>query len=305
MPPQTQAQRRRRTGNYDEDDQPGRRRQSRRNNDSDDDSEASEDDQDRPAADGTEDQLVKKLVRYALACEYARIPIKRDGIRDKVLGNNARSFRRVFDGAQEQLQNIFGMEMSELPVREKRTLKEKQKATARKAASQGQASSRQFILISTLPQEYKSQPIIGPSRIPSSPEEAAYVGFYTMLISLIVLTGGELSDMKLKRYLARLNAGQNLPMDRTDNVLQKLVRQGYVDKIVEKSDGEEDTVTWCVGPRGKAEVPPQSIAAFVTEVWGELPEDFDKKIARSLGIQRNSQGPATNGAAGGDQEEQG
>lgn len=31
----------------------------------------------------TETQLVKKLVRYALACEYSRTPIRRDGIREK------------------------------------------------------------------------------------------------------------------------------------------------------------------------------------------------------------------------------
>lgn len=30
-----------------------------------------------------EDQLVKKFVRYALACEYARLPIRRDGVREK------------------------------------------------------------------------------------------------------------------------------------------------------------------------------------------------------------------------------
>lgn len=35
------------------------------------------------ADDTADDQLVKKLVRYALACEYARLPIRRDGIRDK------------------------------------------------------------------------------------------------------------------------------------------------------------------------------------------------------------------------------
>ena len=43
-----------------------------------------------------------------------------------VLGNNPRLFRRAFDGAQDQLRRVFGMEMAELPVREKRTLKEKQ-----------------------------------------------------------------------------------------------------------------------------------------------------------------------------------
>ncbi|OTB07303.1 hypothetical protein M426DRAFT_317989 [Hypoxylon sp. CI-4A] len=285
----TQTQRRRRTGNHDDADESRRRRQSRRNNESDE-SEASDEDQDGDVdmgrtSDGAEDQLVKKLVRYALACEYARIPIKRDGIRDKVLGTNARSFKRVFEDAQSQLVKVFGMEMVELPVREKRTLREKQKANARKAASQSNQSSRQYILVSTLPPEYKSQPIIAPSRIPSTADEAAYVGFYTMVISLIVLSGGELSDTKLRRYLTRLNASQNLPMDKTDNVLQKMVKQGYVDKVVERSDGDDDAITWCIGPRGKVEVPPESIAAVVTEVWGELPDDFGKKLQRSLGIE--------------------
>ncbi|KAL7621246.1 hypothetical protein AAE478_008563 [Parahypoxylon ruwenzoriense] len=291
MPP-SQTQRRRRTGDRDEVDQV-RRRQSQRNNRSDDSGDSEEDndgdvDMER-LGDGADDQLVKKLVRYALACEYGRILIKRDGIRDKVLGNNPRSFKRVFEGAQIQLQKVFGLEMAELPVKEKRTLKEKQKANARKSASQGTTSSRQYILVSSLPREYKSQSIIGPSRIPSAPEEAAYAGFYTMVISLIVLNGGELSDTKLRRYLTRLNASQNLPMDRTDNVLQKLVRQTYVDKVVEKGDGDEDTVTWCVGPRGRIEVSPESIVAVVTEVWGELPDDFDKRIKRSLGVQEARQ----------------
>ncbi|KAI0384589.1 MAGE-domain-containing protein [Hypomontagnella monticulosa] len=302
MPPQTQGRGRRRTGNHDDANEQHRRRQSRRDIESDD-SEVSGDDQDQDgdgdlhmerAGDGTEDQLVKKLVRYALACEYARIPIRRDGIRDKVLGNNSRSFRRVFEDAQLQLRKVFGMEMVELPVKEKRTLKEKQKANARKAASTT-ASSRQYILVSTLPPEFKSQAIIAPSRIPSTPEEAAYVGFYTMVISLIALNGGELSDTKLRRYLARLNASQNLPMDKTDNVLQKIVRQGYVDKVVEKSEGDEDAVTWCIGSRGRVEVPPESIAAVVTRVWGESPDDFGKKLHRSLGIQDPRQLQADDG----------
>ncbi|KAI0886095.1 MAGE-domain-containing protein [Annulohypoxylon maeteangense] len=275
-----------------------RRRQSRRNNERDD-SDVSEEDQDGDVemgrtGDGAEDQLVKKLVRYALACEYARIPIRRDGIRDKVLGTNSRSFKRVFEGAQSRLQQVFGMEMLELPAKEKRTLKEKQKANARKAASQNTTSSRQYILVSTLPPEYKFQSIIAPSKIPSSSEEAAYVGFYTMVISLIVLNGGELSDTKLRRYLARMNASQNLPMDKTDNVLQKIVRQAYVDKVVEKTEGDDDAITWCIGPRGRVEVPPESIAAVVTEVWGDLPDDFNKKLQRSLGMQKPRQREAEN-----------
>ncbi|KAI0863394.1 MAGE protein [Xylaria cubensis] len=304
MPPQTQK--RRRTGHHGEErdeDNTRHRRQTKRAPESDDEPDPSDNDEEQDVdmgesagVDGTsDDQLVKKLVRYALACEYARIPIKRDGIRDKVLGTQARSFRRVFDAAQEQLQKVFGMEMAELPVREKRTLKDKQKAVKR-GASQASASSRQYILISFLPQEYRTRPVIGPSRIPSTAEEAAYVAFYTIIISIITLSNGELSDMKLRRYLTRLNASQNLPMDKTDHVLQKLIRQGYLDKIVERVEGDEDAITWCVGPRGKVEVSPHSIAQVVSEVWGDLPDDFDEKLEKSLGVQRTAQARVANQA---------
>lgn len=33
--------------------------------------------------DDTQDQVVKRLVRYALACEYQRLPIKRANITEK------------------------------------------------------------------------------------------------------------------------------------------------------------------------------------------------------------------------------
>lgn len=124
MPPQTQ--RRRRTDNHSEDEDDPRRRQSRRQQDSDEEEEEQYDNGDGMARASDDAQMVKKLVRYALACEYARIPIRRDGIREKVLGDNARSFKKIFDIAQVQLRQVFGMEMAELPVKEKRTLKEKQ-----------------------------------------------------------------------------------------------------------------------------------------------------------------------------------
>jgi hypothetical protein len=88
-------------------------------------------------------QLSKSFVRYALACEYARIPIKRQDVAQKrtsylddtqlniqqltlvVLGPYSRQFRAVFDAANSQLLDIFGMEMVELPNREKTTMRQK------------------------------------------------------------------------------------------------------------------------------------------------------------------------------------
>lgn len=96
--------------------------------------------------------------------------------------------------------------------------------------------------------------------------------------------------------MTRLNASQNLPMDKTDNVLQKLIRQGYLDKVVERVEGDEDMVTWCIGPRGKVEVSPQGIANVVTEVWGDPPDDFDVKLHKSLGVRATAQARAANHA---------
>lgn len=87
-------------------------------------------------------QLSKSFVRYALACEYARIPIKRQEVAQKgvnerlaipidlllttlVLGTHSRQFKAVFDAANSQLLDTFGMEMVELPNKEKTTIRQK------------------------------------------------------------------------------------------------------------------------------------------------------------------------------------
>lgn len=67
--------------------------------------------------------LVQKMVRLALASEYARLPIRRADISAKVLGEQgSRQFKTVFESAQRELRSKFGMEMTELPAREKVTI---------------------------------------------------------------------------------------------------------------------------------------------------------------------------------------
>jgi len=69
--------------------------------------------------------MVKKMVRLALACEYQRRPIRRADISEKVLGSAGRQFKDVFNQAQLQLRSVFGMEMVELPTREKVTVQQR------------------------------------------------------------------------------------------------------------------------------------------------------------------------------------
>lgn len=79
-------------------------------------------------SDSSLDTLVKKMVRLALACEYQRRPIRRADISEKVLGaggGGAKLFKTVFQQAQMQLRVVFGMEMVELPGRERVTVAQK------------------------------------------------------------------------------------------------------------------------------------------------------------------------------------
>lgn len=72
------------------------------------------------------DVMVKKMVRLALASEYSRQPIRRTDISAKVLGEQgSRRFKAVFDEAQTVLRKRFGMEMVELPGKEKVTISQR------------------------------------------------------------------------------------------------------------------------------------------------------------------------------------
>ncbi|KAK0633650.1 MAGE family-domain-containing protein [Immersiella caudata] len=250
--------------------------------------------------DSTRD-LIKQLVRYALACEFSRTPIRRDGIREKVLGRHGREFRKVFNGAQEQLRAKFGMEMVELPVRDRNLLTADQKRKAAKSQSQKEAASNAYVLVSTLPEEYRTPGILPPSKVHSADGEAAYTALYAIIIAIIQLSGGELSDPRLRRHLQRLNAAQNMPSanpmdphspsEKTEFVLQKMVKQQYLVKVTEKGQNDEEGSTWHVGPRGKVEVDNESIAQFVRSVYGGGTEDLEKRLEATLKVRKRDAAP--------------
>ena len=252
--------------------------------------------------------LIKKLVRLALACEYARTPIRRADISAKVLGpEGVRRFRDVFNGAQSILGATFGMSMVELPAREKNDLKARRAAATQASAvgaargeSQGQGGrgkdqqgSKSWILISTLPAIYKSAPnLLPPPRAPSSAAEAQYVGLYTLIIALIYLNGSCVSENKLERYLRRVGASGFISEGvggSIEKVLGRMVRDGYVVKGRDTSSGEE-VVEWRVGPRGKVEVGRGGVQGLVERVFGaegmdgEAREELGRRIRSSLGL---------------------
>lgn len=64
-----------------------------------------------------------------------------------------------------------------------------------------------------------------------------------------------------------MNADQHTPIDRTDKLLQRMTREGYIVRTRE-SDGGEEHIEYLVGPRGKIEVGTKGVAGLVREVYG-------------------------------------
>ncbi|OQD69979.1 hypothetical protein PENDEC_c028G00631 [Penicillium decumbens] len=231
--------------------------------------------------------MIQKLVRLALSSEYPRLPIRRADISTKVLGEQgSRQFKLVFEHAQRELRHKFGMEMTELPAREKITITQRRAAQKTEKPS---STNKSWILTSTLPAAFRTPAILTPTKAPSSATESTYTALYSFIIAVISLNGGALGEQKLERYLARMNAETYTPIDRTDRFLARLCKEGYLVRTREM-DGGEEIIEYMAGPRGKIEVGTGGVSGLVREVYGiggeetEERAEFETRLKRSLGI---------------------
>ena len=95
----------------------------------------------------------------------------------------------------------------------------------------------------------------------------------------------------MDRYLRRLQMEDNTPIDshsKTENLLKRLEKDGYVVKIKESTGTGEEDVYWTVGSRGKVEVGDEGVRGLVRAVYGDLDEagedELERKTNRSLGL---------------------
>jgi len=89
----------------------------------------------------------------------------------------------------------------------------------------------------------------------------------------------------LRRHLSRVYAEEVMPLDKTENILAKMIKQGYITKTIERTEADE-IIEYRVGPRGKIEVGNKGVQGLVNEVYGNSgPEDLARRIRRSLGVE--------------------
>ena len=200
--------------------------------------------------------------------------------------NTGRQFKHVFTEAQDQLRSVFGMELTELPVKEKVTIS--QKRAAQRSGTQGSSTSKAYILTSTLPARYRNASVLQPAQIPSTGAEASYVGLTTFIIALIYLSSSQtMSESQLEKHLKRMNADNYvLDGEKTEKVLKRMEKENYIIKVRERDGGGEESVEYIVGPRGKVEVGERGVAGLVRGIYGKKDaeaDELERRLARSLG----------------------
>ncbi|KAL6713308.1 hypothetical protein ACLMJK_008773 [Lecanora helva] len=201
--------------------------------------------------------------------------------------NTGRQFKHVFNEAQEQLRSVFGMELTELPQREKVTVSQK-RAAQRSGTQSSSSTSKAYILTSTLPARFQQPNILPPAQIPSTAAEASYVGLVTFILALIYLSPAyTISESRLEKSLKRMNADNYvLNGEKTEKVLKRMEKEGYIIKCRERDGGGEETVDYVLGSRGKVEVGERGVAGLVRKVYGKRDteaEELDRRLVRSLG----------------------
>ncbi|TGZ84659.1 MAGE-domain-containing protein [Ascodesmis nigricans] len=219
--------------------------------------------------------MVKGLVRLALAHEFSRTPIRRTDM-STVLGSGSRKFQEVFNRAQEELRKVFGMEMVELPLREKTKLSQRRAAQS----SDKSSSSKSYILVSTLPIEYRLPTILAPT----TPKDAAYQGLVSFVVALIYLSGRILSVRNLERYLSQMDVDEHY----ADKTLSQMQRHGYIVKVKDTTAdiGDVTPFEYHLGPRAKMEIGEEGLKRLVRSVFGEdAPEDLDARIKMNIGVE--------------------
>ncbi|KAF8418190.1 MAGE family-domain-containing protein [Tirmania nivea] len=269
--------------------------------------EEEEEENGRDQGEITIDRLSKKLVRLALASEYTRQPIRRTDITNKILTPaNSRLFKPVFASAQSSLHAIFGMTLTELPMRDKLTLT--QKRSALRSQKPASTNSKSYILTTLLPPAFRVPEILSAGTTSTNTKEEAYVALTTTICSLVYLNGRSINEAKLDRHLRRLNIEQTTPVDRTEKLLSTMCKQGYLLRVKDNTGGDTSW-EYHLGPRAKMEIGKEGVVSLVKKVYGvQAPEDVEERVGRNIGIEEVSTATKAKGRAeggGGTQGESG
>lgn len=178
------------------------------------------------------DKLVAEVIRNVLFKTYqsSGFPIKREDLTQLITKNyRQRSLPGlVINEAKEKLSSIFGYEMKEL--QRSRPSSNRQG----RPPQQSTAEAKSYVLVSNVPPEIYSKYI-------EDKRTSHVTGFTFVVISIVHLAGGKISEENLWHQLRRLGLnegdGNHSLFGNTKQTLEMLVQQRYL--LKEKVNGPE------------------------------------------------------------------
>ncbi|KAJ3213390.1 hypothetical protein HDU67_002922 [Dinochytrium kinnereticum] len=207
------------------------------------------------------DRQVKAIVRFALCAETKRTNIKKDDLVKRV--DNSRAFQAIFERAQERLRMLFGVELVNLPVRERKT-------GPKDGLSSQSSKSNSYVLRSVLPPEETEDMAIATS-------ELSYTVLLCVTLSVICASGQTMPEESLRKYLKKFEGSLEESYGSVLDLIELFVKEGYLGKVKGQrvgSEFESFDVFW--GPRAKVEFGGDSLISFLTEVFPQLSVDAIK-----------------------------
>lgn len=218
--------------------------------------------------------MVKNFVRLALACERTRTPVRREDVSKKVIVNDhRRCFQIIFERTQERLKTTFGMQMVELPAKDRTktmTMTQQRKmahtqASASFTQSMAAKGTKSWILVNLLPPRLKQI-----SQRQHMESERNYNAVLMTIIILVVMSDDQCcSENRMMSALERLAWIPNTPAGTFDDVIGRMTKQGYLERLRDESSSE-GAYTLYIGPRGKLEtlLNREEMTSIITSIYG-------------------------------------
>ncbi|GAB2222114.1 hypothetical protein Droror1_Dr00013315 [Drosera rotundifolia] len=197
------------------------------------------------------DKLIAEVIRYVIFKNHQNsgCPIKREELTQIVTKNYQQHLLPAFviDEARKKIKNIFGYEMKELQ---------------RARSSAGVMDAKTYIITSQIPAEVYSKHV-------DDVNTAHLNGLTFVIISIVHLTGGKISEEDLWHFLKRMGLhekDEHHPVfGNTKLSLESLVQQRYLQKT--KVNGPEgNTLLYELAERALDEPISQKMKEYISKI---------------------------------------
>lgn len=222
-------------------------------------------------SDAEQDKYAKRLIRYFLARNYLKMPVKRNELGKALLDNvEGRIHPKISQGAFEKtvayLKGKFGFQIMEVRKMTKASASQRSQKTQSLTQSQGlgPVGDKGYIIVNMVPESLRAEiKDVG---------EVTMFGFIIVIAAMILLEpGAKLSQNKLYKNLNCLGLimsgrpeDNHKDLGNLKEVLEKtLTAQWYFER---EKEGHE-AYNYLLGPRLLEELTEQHLLAFISAVY--------------------------------------